>query len=157
MKRYIRLLGVLLILFSSCSDFLEEKSQDLIIPKSVKDYREFLFGEAYIRDETQIHTYLDIMTDDVKENIKGSFLGGDTRASGYGYYTWQADPEQTVSGAISEDKAWETYYHSILICNITLDNIGDIIEGRERRLEGRSLCFAGLLLFYAGEFVWTTL
>ena len=47
MKRYIRLLGVLLILFSSCSDFLEEKSQDLIIPKSVKDYREFLFGEAY--------------------------------------------------------------------------------------------------------------
>jgi len=104
MKRYIRLLGVLLILFSSCSDFLEEKSQDLIIPKSVKDYREFLFGEAYIRDETQIHTYLDIMTDDVKENIKGSFLGGDTRASGYGYYTWQADPEQTVSGAISEDK-----------------------------------------------------
>ena len=87
MKRYIRLLGVLLILFSSCSDFLEEKSQDLIIPKSVKDYREFLFGEAYIRDETQIHTYLDIMTDDVKENIKGSFLGGDTRASGYGYYT----------------------------------------------------------------------
>lgn len=75
MKRYIRLLGVLLILFSSCSDFLEEKSQDLIIPKSVKDYREFLFGEAYIRDETQIHTYLDIMTDDVKENIKGSFLG----------------------------------------------------------------------------------
>lgn len=89
MKRYIRLLGVLLILFSSCSDFLEEKSQDLIIPKSVKDYREFLFGEAYIRDETQIHTYLDIMTDDVKENIKGSFLGGDTRASGYGYYTWR--------------------------------------------------------------------
>ena len=75
MKRYIRLLGVLLILFSSCSDFLEEKSQDLIIPKSVKDYREFLFGEAYIRDETQIHTYLDIMTDDVKENIKGSFPG----------------------------------------------------------------------------------
>ena len=74
MKRYIRLLGVLLILFSSCSDFLEEKSQDLIIPKSVKDYREFLFGEAYIRDETQIHTYLDIMTDDVKENIKGSFI-----------------------------------------------------------------------------------
>ena len=70
MKRYIRLLGVLLILFSSCSDFLEEKSQDLIIPKSVKDYREFLFGEAYIRDETQIHTYLDIMTDDVKENIR---------------------------------------------------------------------------------------
>ncbi len=142
MKRYIRLLGVLLILFSSCSDFLEEKSQDLIIPKSVKDYREFLFGEAYIRDETQIHTYLDIMTDDVKENIKGSFLGGDTRASGYGYYTWQADPEQTVSGAISEDKAWETYYHSILICNITLDNIGDISGSKAEKEDLKAEAYA---------------
>ena len=142
MKRYIRLLGVLLILFSSCSDFLEEKSQDLIIPKSVKDYREFLFGEAYIRDETQIHTYLDIMTDDVKENIKGSFLGGDTRASGYGYYTWQADPEQTVSGVISEDKAWETYYHSILICNITLDNIGDISGSKAEKEDLKAEAYA---------------
>lgn len=77
MKRYIRLLGVLLILFSSCSDFLEEKSQDLIIPKSVKDYREFLFGEAYIRDETQIHTYLDIMTDDVKMKISRVVFWGE--------------------------------------------------------------------------------
>ena len=151
MKRYIRLLGVLLILFSSCSDFLEEKSQDLIIPKSVKDYREFLFGEAYIRDETQIHTYLDIMTDDVKENIKGSFLGGDTRASGYGYYTWQADPEQTVSGAISEDKAWETYYHSILICNITLDISGSKAEKEDLKAEAyalRAYCYFMLVNLY---------
>lgn len=142
MKRYTRLLGLLLLLFSSCSDFLEEKSQDLIIPKSVKDYREFLFGEAYIRDETQIHTYLDIMTDDVKENIKGSFLGGDTRANGYGYFTWQAEPEETVSGAINEDKAWGIYYHSILICNITLDNIGDISGSKEEKEDLKAEAYA---------------
>ena len=86
MKRYIRLLGVLLILFSSCSDFLEEKSQDLIIPKSVKDYREFLFGEAYIRDETQIHTYLDIMTDGGRypgQRLWLLYLAGRSGADGF--------------------------------------------------------------------------
>ncbi len=155
MKQYINLLGVCLLLFSACSDFLEEKSQDLIIPKSVKDYQEFLFGEAYIRDETQIHTYLDIMTDDVKENISGSFLGSDARSSGYGYYTWQAEPEETVSGALNADQAWATYYHSILICNITLNNIGEM-EGSNAEKEDlmaeayalRAYCYFMLVNLY---------
>ena len=65
MKKLIYIIVV--VLFSSCGDFLEESSQDLIIPKTVKDYSEFLFGEGYIRNNTSIHTYLDIMTDDVEE------------------------------------------------------------------------------------------
>ena len=142
MKRYTGLLGLLLLLFSACSDFLEEKSLDLIIPKSVKDYREFLFGEAYIRNETLIHTYLDIMTDDVRENIKGLSFGTDVRANGYGYYTWQAEPEETVSGAINVDKAWATYYHSILICNITLDNVGDISGSKAEKEDLKAEAYA---------------
>lgn len=155
MKQYTGLLGLLLLLISSCSDFLEEKSQDLIIPKSVKDYREFLFGEAYIRDETLVHSYLDIMTDDVKENTKGFSFGTDARANGYGYFTWQAEPEETVSGAINADKSWATYYHSILICNITLDNIGDIsgtkAEKEDLKAEAyalRAYCYFMLVNLY---------
>ena len=34
---------------SSCSNFLEESSQDLMIPKSVKDYKELFFGEGLHR------------------------------------------------------------------------------------------------------------
>ena len=65
MKKLIYI--IIVVFFSSCENFLEESSQDLIIPKTVKDYSEFLFGEGYIRDNTSIHTYLDIMTDDVEE------------------------------------------------------------------------------------------
>ena len=54
MKKLIYIIVV--VLFSSCGDFLEESSQDLIIPKTVKDYSEFLFGEGYIRNNTSIHT-----------------------------------------------------------------------------------------------------
>lgn len=126
MKIYIFSLLLLITLFSSCSDFLEEKSQDLIIPKTVKDYRELLFGEAYFRENTSIHTWLDLMTDDVKENIKGSIIGSDTRVKVFGYYTWQPKAEETVVGALNADISWKTYYHSILICNVILNEIGDI-------------------------------
>lgn len=126
MKINIFLLWVVITLFTSCSDFLEEKSQDLIIPKTVKDYRELLFGEAYLRETTSIHTWLDLMTDDVKENIKGSFIGTDTRTKVFGYYTWQPKAEETIVGALNADLSWKTYYHSILICNVVLNDIGDI-------------------------------
>ncbi|MEG0796617.1 MAG: RagB/SusD family nutrient uptake outer membrane protein [Odoribacter sp.] len=125
MKTYIISLFLSVILFTSCQDFLEEKSQDKIIPKSIKDYREFFFGEAYLR-ETSINSYIDIMTDDVKENIKGWGFGKDTRNAGYGYYTWQSIPEDQATGARNADNSWASYYHTILICNIVLREIDDI-------------------------------
>ena len=73
MKKLIYIIVV--VLFSSCGDFLEESSQDLIIPKTVKDYSEFLFGEGYIRNNTSIHTYLDIMTDDEVMAVVGHEIG----------------------------------------------------------------------------------
>ena len=42
----ILLFGALLGVLSSCSEFMKESSQDLMIPKSVKDYKEFLYGEG---------------------------------------------------------------------------------------------------------------
>ena len=73
MKKLIYI--IIVVFFSSCENFLEESSQDLIIPKTVKDYSEFLFGEGYIRDNTSIHTYLDIMTDDEVMAVVGHEIG----------------------------------------------------------------------------------
>ncbi len=154
MKRLI-ILVLASVLFGACSDFLEETSQDLIVPKSVKDYEEFLFGEGYLKDDISVHTWLDIMTDDVKENISGWSFGSDSRTDGFGYYTWQKSPEETISGALRKDNAWETYYHSILICNVVLDAMGDM-EGSEQRkavLKGeahalRAWCYFMLVNLY---------
>ena len=101
MKKLIYIIVV--VLFSSCGDFLEESSQDLIIPKTVKDYSEFLFGEGYIRNNTSIHTYLDIMTDDVEEKANTwPVMQSDIRGDGYGYFCWQPNPEYRFTGALNK-------------------------------------------------------
>ena len=116
MKKLIYI--IIVVFFSSCENFLEESSQDLIIPKTVKDYSEFLFGEGYIRDNTSIHTYLDIMTDDVEEKANTwPIMQSDIRGDGYGYFCWQPNPEYRFTGALNADNAWETYYSKILIAN----------------------------------------
>lgn len=142
MKRLTTILILATLSLTSCSGFLEERSQDLIIPKSVKDYREFLFGEGYLRDNIIVHTWLDVMTDDVKENISGWFLGADTRTNAFGYYTWQMDPEETLSGGLNSDKAWETYYHSILICNVVLDAMKDMTGSETEKDDLRAEAYA---------------
>ena len=99
MKKLIYI--IIVVFFSSCENFLEESSQDLIIPKTVKDYSEFLFGEGYIRDNTSIHTYLDIMTDDVEEKANTwPIMQSDIRGDGYGYFCWQPNPEYRFTGAL---------------------------------------------------------
>ena len=124
MKKLIYI--IIVVFFSSCENFLEESSQDLIIPKTVKDYSEFLFGEGYIRDNTSIHTYLDIMTDDVEEKANTwPIMQSDIRGDGYGYFCWQPNPEYRFTGALNADNAWETYYSKILIANNVIDLLDD--------------------------------
>ena len=131
MKKNIILYFLLLILtLSSCGDFLEEKSHDKIIPKSVENFDEFLYGEAYLRGNTALCTYLDIMTDDVKSYAKSSGFGADTRTNGFGYYTWQNNPEISIKGGLNNDNAWGFFYHSIMICNVVLNDIENATGSR---------------------------
>lgn len=149
MNRLFIIYILILISFFSCSDFLEETSQDLIVPKSVADFREFLFGEAYLRNNVTIHTWLDVMTDDVKENISGWSFGADTRVNAFGYYTWQKNPEETRSGGLNNDEAWATYYHSILICNVVLDAMDDMTGTEQEKimLKGEAYALRGWCYF----------
>lgn len=124
-----------------CGDFLEESSQDLMIPKSVKDYKEFLYGEG-INNDKAVNEYLDVMTDDVGELVKvGSFVANDWRISMWGYYTWQAYPEIGINNAMKADDAWETYYHRILVVNVILDQIGDMEGSRGDKDDLRGECY----------------
>lgn len=120
--KYIAILCCALIFFS-CEKFLEEESQDLVVPKSVQDYRELLFGEGYSRGSNTVNLYLDIMSDDVTEILKAWGFGGDMRLRGFGYYAWQQEPERQHGGVYYADDAWDKYYHSILIANIILNEV----------------------------------
>lgn len=129
--KYIIAAG-LLLLVSSCGKFLEETSQDQIVPKAVSDYSELLLGEGYIRNSKSVHTYLELMTDDVKSHYgRAILIANDTRDSGFGYYTWQSQPEITMSGPIRNDNSWQTYYKSILISNIVINEVDNAVGSQE--------------------------
>lgn len=120
---------------TSCEKFLEEVSQDEIVPKTVSDYSELLLGEAYIRDNTSINPYLELMTDDVKSYYgKAMLIANDTRETGFGYYTWQEQPEITMSGPVNNDKAWQRYYRSIVVSNIVIDQVDNAVGSSEDKL-----------------------
>ncbi len=128
MKNSILYLLLVSLFLFSCGDFLEEKPKDKIIPETAEDYSEFLYGEAYLKDKDALCVYLDVMSDDCEcfGNVEAYSWNPDTRNFGFGYYTWQTNPEQTLEGALYNDYTWETLYHSILICNIVLAEIGDV-------------------------------
>lgn len=46
--KYISLL--LIVALTGCDNFLEPKSQDKIIPKTIKDLKEFLLGEVIMEN-----------------------------------------------------------------------------------------------------------
>lgn len=151
----------ILLLLTSCDKFLDEVSQDEIVPKSLKDYSEFLHGEGYIRDTKVLSPYLDIMTDDAKSYYgKPSLLANDTRETGYGYYTWQEQPEYTLTGPLKSDASWKSYYRYILISNIVSKDIKGI-QGDDMlrvRLEGeasmiRAYSYFMLVNLYAKPYV----
>lgn len=123
-------IAICIAILSSCSDFLEESSQDLIVPKTVTAYKEFFFGEG-LRNGQFLLRQLDIMTDDTEDFV--NLTNGETRdwrLDGWSSYTWQQDMEIGKNNAFTADKAWEEYYHRILIANIILNNI-PTMEGEE--------------------------
>lgn len=130
--------------WSGCDKFLEEKSQDLFIPRTVEDYKEFLAGEGLNlgpSNTVSISEYLDLLTDDVSEivNVRRRD-NADSREPLWGYYTWQAEPEIDFNNTLQADKSWEVYYHRILIANVVLDKLNEM-SGEERMkkdLEGEA-------------------
>lgn len=129
-----------LCLYLGCSDFLEESSQDLMIPKTVKDYKEFLYGEG-IDNNTVIHDYLDIMTDDTEEWMSRGFLANDWRLPVWGYYTWQEDPEIGINNEMTADNAWDTYYHRILVTNVILNDVENIEGDKNEKYDLMAECY----------------
>lgn len=122
----IRLVYILLlsICLGSCDAFLEEKSQNKIIPTKVEHLKEFLLGEV-IQKKSDPTEYLRYMTDDI-ENSCPKFFDTYRTIDFYGYYTWQAKPEINQEMDINNDEGWSTYYHDIFICNIILDQIDEM-------------------------------
>lgn len=115
-------LVILLAVLCSCGKFLEESSQDLMVPKTVKDFKEFLYGEG-IDNKLVLNEYVDIMSDDTKDCCPGGMLDNDSRLGMWSYFTWQPLPETGMNNSFYADNNYYNYYHKILISNVILDKL----------------------------------
>lgn len=133
MKKFIII--IFLAVFSSCSNFLNEYSQDQSYVRSYTDLDEMMIGNGYMKVNFQnyyfksgYYSYIHVMGDDAQENhdfTDGSNDFASNIESMYGYYTWQKsvgiNPEGTASEP--EDGDWRRIYEHINIANMIIVSI----------------------------------
>ena len=120
MKNIYFILAILVLLTQGCNDFLEPKSQDKVVPKTVSQLRELLLGEI-IQNKKDYTEYLSVMTDDFADQDGNQY---EYRNQLWGYYTWQREPEEGRDLATRNDEAWSELYQAIFTCNIIIDKTG---------------------------------
>ena len=140
------------ILTVSCSDFLDSKSQDEVIPKTTKDFRELLLGSGYPNPTNEhpvaITSYMD---DDLDCDVNNSSAGADYTKSIFAVYTWQPDAERYESTVVSPELASTPYYamfERIKGCNAVLDYVDEAVGSQQEKDQIKAEALAVRALFY---------
>lgn len=132
---------------SSCSDFLEESSQDEVRPSTVDDLMQIMVGEAFPMDFL-VYAYDDFLTDDVE--CFGS-SGDETLESSiedkYTLFTWDDDMYEDCSGAMYN--TWQQCYSKIMGCNTVMDYMDRVTgdEKTKRNMRGQTLVLRAYYYF----------
>ncbi|QHS58396.1 RagB/SusD family nutrient uptake outer membrane protein [Chitinophaga agri] len=160
MKRKLFLIAGLagLLTLSSCTKFLEEKSQSDVIPKTATDFRELLIGSGYMTNNEPMK-YLYLMDDDVDffleyANDPSYVVGSYDAKQNFLWYSWQpklADMDG-MGVLIAEDPSVTTYaqyYAKIMGCNAVLENIDKAIgtQSEKDRVKAEALAVRAMYYF----------
>ncbi len=153
MKKIIYSLSLVMLL-SSCG-FLDEYSQDLVVPKTVQDFDEVLLGNGYLtRKEVAefnrggLLWWLQLLDDDINTVMEETAVRGTFEMDEYyyGYTTWQLEVTRNYDGLSARDDnaEWEDMYRRINAMNIILNEIDDMPQMQEKdrldafRIKGES-------------------
>ena len=143
----------LCFLWMGCSDFLEYKDQDKIIPRELKHFDELVYGEIIKKTSGSEMKALDFMTDDIMSvvlPIEGSSSRRDSRSEFFGYFTWAKNNQLDMEQRERNDNNWAFFYNKILRCNILENDVSQFEEDHDRvrtRLLGE-LTFMRALAYY---------
>ena len=134
-----------------CDDFLERSSQNLIVPETVKHYKELLQGDGYFKDLYEKTKWVLFMTDDAE------FQESYSRFSDYSFtsdnvthygdiYTWQSEIENDNF----TDEAYLYLYKQVKLANLCLEGaINAEGENEDREiLLGQSYFTRAMAYFY---------
>lgn len=145
MKKLIYLLIGICCL--GCSNFLEDYSQDLVVPKTVSDLDEVLLGSAYLpygkADRLTgggIGWWLHILDDDVNTIIRSSARSAECSymdGNYYGYFTWQAEVGRNYKkdNLRADNELWNTLYTRINAANIILKELDHIDKTTDQEVK----------------------
>lgn len=135
--KYILPFAAAVILLSSCSDFVDIKTQGQLVPKDVETYRLLLNNSSALRYGPQFSA---IASDDV-ELVDGSEQQLSLASSDYyGWwkrvYTWQS--EIYPLGNYQTDYSWTAMYNTIAYANTVISEVMDAEGSEEEKLELRA-------------------
>jgi hypothetical protein len=133
----------LICVLSSCSNFLDDYSQDLVIPQSVSDFDELLLGNGYLprKQVSELRAggltwWVHLLDDDVNTVTEASALRGlfDMDSHYFGYTTWQFEVGRSYDQLnLRDDNGdWDELYKRINSLNIILEEIENIPQDIEK-------------------------
>lgn len=135
--------------FIACSDFLDYKDNDKIIPSELEHYSELIYGELIDKSSGSTCYNLMIMSDDVGSWVKGN--EEEFRKRHLSWYSWAKETQITPEGDEMIDPAWEFLYHKILMCNVIENDVSalkDDLEGVKYRLLGEVQAIRAMSYWY---------
>lgn len=136
---FTSLFGALLL--CACDSFLSESSQDEVKPSSASDYQQILLGEAYPLTDSPLG-FLDMLTDDVKNNYTESTSQQEPLQNGVSVFSWQSNMfENMKERGVNYSNPYSKYYNYIKGCNVVLDYIDNSIGTDEEKgnVKGQAL------------------
>jgi len=152
MKKGINILtfGFALATLTGCGDFLTQEAQDLVIPKTVTQYKELLQGDGYFKNLQTKAAWVHFLTDDMATGPY-EYADDPTKISSYmekykQIFLWQAEIE---SDQFTDD-LYAYLYNQALPGTICLEMLDDM-EGSDtekRILKGQASFQRAMAFFY---------
>lgn len=126
-----------IVLFMSCQDFLEPKSQSEYVPKVIQSLDELLVGDAYFSPLAvqyyQLYTALGLFDDDVATRSDMKEME-DESEEGFNQamlaFSWSNDMQTKLSGF---GNMYSSAYKLIMGCNAVLDYMDDVTGTPEEK------------------------
>lgn len=151
---YISIIFILAVSNYSCKKFLEESSQDEIVPTTVQDLGYLMSGEGYPY-QVDLNTLVNMLSDDVMCN-GGQGQTNFVPVTRYGKapYSWTKTMfEDVITMEMTAKEVanpWQLFYEQISACNVVLDHVDKVSGSQQERqhLKGEALAMRGFYYFY---------
>jgi hypothetical protein len=117
-KKYLVFIGIVLLTFPSCKDFLDVKPKGEIIPEKMNEF-ELMFNGPTLTNMVPLE--LENATDDTYQNY-----GLEAASREANVYFWRKNLDNDVE---STPQIWQARYKTIYFCNYLIHNVMNAVDG----------------------------